>query len=425
MQKKLDSSTIMLGFIAILFGLGGTYALRQYLQQEPPPVAEAPAPPRPPQKLTVPLASRNIRPGTKITLDDVALYKMTREEIKKTLKVQSFMTNPDQILGKLVLNPIKKGKTFNTEDFYPQGSGPGIAKRIPPGLRAITIMMEPTGALIGFAGPGQHVDVLFHYGEEGSVAGNAGAVNGANGANNGNTFFPAHHLFNPPRNRDYFGNTLGGSGSGLGTSRALQNATVTLVQDAEIMALGRDSTPNTAARGLPQTEKIPVTLAVTPRDAEVLRVASGHGELSLTMRAPKDARHVALADPVTLEEIINVRKESHQMVIHRGKSVSRLNFGGGSVIESRAYGAQQAGNAPDKKQDAQQNQTPALNVVAPFPYWLYPPNPNLNPPNSKPTNSPEGASANRNAQPNGPQGSPQISPQSSQSSPLIYQDRTP
>ena len=92
MQKKLDSSTIMLGFIAILFGLAGTYALRQYLQEEPPPpVVEAPAP-RPPQKVTVPLASRDIQAGTKISMDDVALYKMTREEMKKTIKAQSFMT---------------------------------------------------------------------------------------------------------------------------------------------------------------------------------------------------------------------------------------------------------------------------------------------------------------------------------------------
>ncbi len=420
MQKKLDSSTIMLGFIAILFGLAGTYALRQYLQEEPPPpVVEAPAP-RPPQKVTVPLASRDIQAGTKISMDDVALYKMTREEMKKTIKAQSFMTNPDQILGKLVLNPIKKGKTFNTQDFYPPGTGPGIARRIPPGARALTIMMEPTGALIGFAGPGQHVDVLFHYGVEGSVAGNSGAA----AANGSNTFVPGHHQFNPPRNRDYFGNTIGASGPGLGASERLQNATVTLVQDAEIMALGQDSTPTTSAKGLSQAEKIPVTLAVSPRDAEILRVAAGHGELSLTLRAPKDAQHVALADPVTLDEIINVRKHSHQMVIHRGKSVSRLNFAGGSTIESKSYGGQQqVDNTPlnqPNQPNAQQSPVPAVNIVAPYPYWMYPPN-------SPPIGPPQAQFNPANRNPN-PQAAPATQPTNSRGSqpgPTSQRGRTP
>ena len=413
-MQKLDSSTILLAFIAILFGLGGTYALRQYLRQAPPVVAETLAP-KPPQKITVPLASRNIATGTRITMDDVALYKMTREEIKKSVKVHTFMTNPDQILGKLVMTPIKKGRPFNTEDFYPPGTIPGIGKRIPTGTRALTIMMEPTGALIGFAGPGQHVDVLFHYGQIGSLAGGAslggsGSGGGAGAPNAG--FVPPHHLFNPPRNRDYFGNTIGGGGGGIGGGfgggSGLQNATVTLVQDVEIMALGRESTPTDAARQLASDEKVPVTLAVSPRQAELIRVAAGHGVLSLTLRAPADEAHVVLRDPVTIDEIINVSKESNQMVIHRGTSVSRLNFAGSISVESKLSTAQVNNNTNSDKanpSNAQQPPLRAVNTASPYPYWPYPPQQfvpglppgyypqqNINPQQQQPVN--QGSSSN-------------------------------
>jgi len=390
-MQKFDSTTILLGFIAILFGLAGTYVLRQYLRQPPPPAVAVPAPPRPPQKITIPLASQ-------------ALFRMTREEVKNSIKAHAFMTNPDQILGKLVMNPIKKGKTFNTQDFYPPGTSPGIAKRIPPGSRAITILMEPTGAMIGFAGSGQHVDVLFHYGQTGSVS---GVAIGVNNEQTTGGFVPPHHQFNPPRNRDYFGNTIG-AGGGIGTAgSALQNATVTLVQDAEIMAIGNDSTPTTVAKGIAENLKIPVTLVVTPHEAELLRVAAGHGELSMTLRSPGDGKQVKLPDPVTLAEIINVNQRTHQMIVHRGRSVSRLNFSGDKTIESKIFGSptqtakddnSTSPNSPNGP-NAQQSPLPAINIVSPYPYWAYPqpgipgapPSPNQQQPVANPNPSSNGS----------------------------------
>ena len=74
----------MLAFFAILFGLAGTYVLRVY-RREPPAVVAPPPPEKKIVRITVPLASRDIASGTQITLDDVALYKMTREEMMQVM----------------------------------------------------------------------------------------------------------------------------------------------------------------------------------------------------------------------------------------------------------------------------------------------------------------------------------------------------
>ena len=62
----------------------------------------------------------------------------------------------------------------------------------------------------------------------------------------------------------------------------LRSATATLVQSVEILALGRNSTPTDTSTGLTRDNLVSVTLAVDPRQAELIRVAEGHGELSLT-----------------------------------------------------------------------------------------------------------------------------------------------
>lgn len=339
--------------------------LRQYLNQPQVEKAEAPRPPVP-RKIVVPLASRTIQPGTQISLDDIALYRMTRDEIRKSIKLSAFMTNPDQIIGKFARKLISKDQPFLTEDFYPDGNRPGIAQRIPAGARAITVMMDPTSALMGFAGPGQRVDVLFHYGKTSELSEEATPGSDRQG------YYPPHFVFNPPKLRDYYGRGLNGNhaSGGANADQGLQSATVTLVQDAEIMAIGQNSIPTQTANGLADDEQVPVTLAVSPRQAELLRVAGGHGELSLTLRSPSDQTEVALLDPVTLDEIISVKQRNHEMVIHRGKNVSTLNFAGGSRILRKNFNPQVLTDVTSDPTD-RQSPLPAINIVAPYSLWPY------------------------------------------------------
>ncbi|MCA9264603.1 MAG: Flp pilus assembly protein CpaB [Planctomycetales bacterium] len=329
-NSQLNSGTILLAFVAMMAGLGGTYAIRTYTRQ-PQPTAEAPkAPPaEKPVKITVPLASRDIPAGTEISLDDVALYRMTREEINQQIPAKTFMTNPEQIIGKILMVDLPRGKTFATKDFFPSGQSPGVSKRLQPGLRAMTVVLNSTNALLGFAGPGQRVDVLFHFSDE------SGGASGGRGKGKGNGPLFGHHDFNAPHRRDYWGNSLEGDATEW-SEMGFSGATSTLAQNVEILALGRRAIPTDAASGLPD-DQVAVTLAVNPRQAELLRVADGHGELSLTLRSPDDEQQVELMNPVTLDQIIDVDKTVHQMEIYRGKSVSRLNFRSGLIVKRRTF----------------------------------------------------------------------------------------
>ena len=90
---KINSGTILIAFFAILAGMIGAYAYRQLNQ--PQPVVEATPPPPPPKvkSIVVPMVSRTLAPGQKITKDDVALVRLTTKQLKEMgLAGKAFMT---------------------------------------------------------------------------------------------------------------------------------------------------------------------------------------------------------------------------------------------------------------------------------------------------------------------------------------------
>ena len=338
-MAQINSGTIMLAFFAVLFGLAGTYAIKNARQPVvEPQLVEARTLPK---LVTVPVASRDIPAGGQIVLDDVALLKMNAKDVRTRVKAKTFMTSPKQIIGKTVLREIKRGSTFDTQDFYPQGKGPGILDRLRPGQRAITINVSPIHALIGFAGPGQNVDVLFHY-----------ALNTGQGQAATENGLPQP---NPNQSR-----------SESATLPNIHGATSTIVQNAEILALQKRSLPTRDATGIGEQEYVSITLAVTPQEAELLRVAGGHGELSLTLRPESDANEVPLVGPVTLDKIIEIKNNQHEMEIYRGQRFSRVRFQGSQTIEERSFHSQ-TGNANNDSNSQQQSPIPPASNSAPNP----------------------------------------------------------
>jgi len=303
---KVNSGTILLAFFAVAAGLIGVHFYRE--ANRPKPVVAPPqvAKKTTPKGMIVPMVSRTLKPGQTISKDDVALVKLTREQMDSNGLSKAFMSKPDQIIGKTVKRELRRGSTFDTRDFYPVGQGPGIVGRVKPGQRAITVDMLPTNALVGFAGAGQSVDVLFHYGQFEDESNNNALAPGSNRG--------------PRRRNDNI-------------PMALRSATATLIQGAEILAFNQQTVPVDETRGLPLDQRVLVTLSVFPREAELLRMASGHGELSLTLRSPSDKENVPTVTPRTVDEIIDVRNNVQEMEIYRGGKVSRLQFQGGTVIK--------------------------------------------------------------------------------------------
>lgn len=112
-----------------------------------------------------------------------------------------------------------------------------IVERLPVGMRAVTVPVDPSGLVDGFAVPGTMVDVLFRL----------STLDG----------------------RDDFAET-----------------TFTILENVQVMAVAQSTEPVLAALQDGDDRKMArVTLAVTPEQATKLKVVEGRGDLSLALRS--------------------------------------------------------------------------------------------------------------------------------------------
>lgn len=235
-MARISSGTMTVVVFAILVGLGGAFVVRQKLKQPGlPPLRDLPTSE---QAIIVPTAAMDLTPGQSLTINEIALVTLTPEKYRASdFAGVPFMRDPNQISGRRVKAAIKKGEPFLPELFYPSNAGPGIAEKLQPGYRAVTVPIENIGAVEGFAVPGSMVDVMFRSRTEGDRP----------------------------------------------------EVTLTLLERVEVLALDTNviqGQPPTPAPG--ESRAGSVTLAVTPQQGKILKVVEGRGELSLALRSDDD-----------------------------------------------------------------------------------------------------------------------------------------
>lgn len=289
-MSRITPGTVIVGIFAVLFGLVGAYGVRKYLQTEKP----APPPPAGPQTQIVPLAGMDLTPGRTIVQGEVALLQLTPQQIEERMKdgrlPKQYMTNPQQIIGRILKTPLKQGDAFKTEDFYAEGTGPTIAEKLEPGLRAVTIPVEGTGALGGFDGPGSYVDVVFRT-EADDQAG-------------------------------------------------IPETTVTLLEGVQVLAMEEADKRNPPGTKLENR----VTLAVTAAQANALKIAEGRGTFALSLRNPEDVEIAVATIPQTLDRLLNLpTRNEHVTAIYRGGAAQTVSFPGAATIPQPAVALPVAG----------------------------------------------------------------------------------
>lgn len=235
-MAKVSSGTMTVTVFAALVGLGGAFVVRQTMQRPAP--VETAAPAAAPAPVIVPLAAMDLQPGRKLTLNDIAPRRLTQEEFKKSeFRKVTFLSSTTQIQGRSLRKAVPAGRPFQPDDFFPDGAGPDIADRLQAGYRAVTVPIESVGSVNGFAVPGSIVDVLFRAKPEGVR--------------------PA--------------------------------VTLTLLERIEVLAFNVNTTQGMRDPALNNNlQTATVTLAVTPQQAKILKVVEGRGDMSLTLRNPKD-----------------------------------------------------------------------------------------------------------------------------------------
>jgi pilus assembly protein CpaB len=235
-MAKVSSGTMTVTVFAALVGLGGAFVVRQTMQRSPAP--EAPTEPTAaPAPVIVPLAALDLTVGRKVTLNDIAPQRMSRDEFNKSeFRKVTFLGNTLQIQGRTLRKSVPAGRPFQPDDFFPDGAGPDIAERLQAGYRAVTVPIDNVGHVNGFAVPGSIVDLLFRAKPEGAR--------------------PA--------------------------------VTLTLLERVEVLAFNVNTTQGMRDPAVTPTAAATVTLAVTPQQAKILKVVEGKGDISLTLRNPKD-----------------------------------------------------------------------------------------------------------------------------------------
>jgi len=270
---------------AILIGLAGAYSVRQYLKQAPEVVAEE-AEEVTPAMVFVPTAARDLIAGKSLTINDIVLHKMTRDEFRKSeFAGKSFMPDTQQIIGRTLREPLSTSNVFQPANFYADGEGPGVAELLKPGMRAVTVAIKNIGAVEGFARPGSQVDILYR----------ADA-------------------------RD-----------------ETPEVTMTLLENVEVLAVGTATVPGqTVSVGNGRSNQDgSVTLAVTLYQAKALKVVEGHGELTLVLRRPDDfadvqavSHETTVDEKMTLERLVGLKpvRRKRELEIYRGGQREMITF---------------------------------------------------------------------------------------------------
>jgi|SRR5688572_493545 len=171
--------------------------------------------------------------------------------VKKTEAPAGALTNSVQVVGKVLTRPMAEGEVFTKSSFSTDQKGVSFAAAITEGKRAVTISLQDHNGMAGILYPGSVVDVLV---------------------------------------------TLMGP-----NSSTREAVSTTVLQGLQVIGIGsqtvaaedefKDKNPGALAKQ-GQVNTRMVTLLVTPKQAEMLQLATKFGSVSLSMRNPRDSKPV-------------------------------------------------------------------------------------------------------------------------------------
>lgn len=196
------------------------------------------------REMTQLVATANDVPaGVALSAKDVALI-----DWPTNVPLAGSYTKVDAVIGHPVLHSMGAKQPILERDLGVEGSGIGLATKIPPGMRATAVRSNEIVGVAGFLYPGSHVDVLATY----SLPGNAGSL------------------------------------------------TQTVLQDVEVLTAGQTIEPD--PQGKAQQVNV-VTLLLNPEDSQKLQLASTQGTIQFVLRNGTDQKSVDL-HPTHIDQLI-------------------------------------------------------------------------------------------------------------------------
>lgn len=201
------------------------------------------------------VATKSIDPGEIIKPEEVAYMEWPAAK-----PIDGAFTKTEDAVGRSTIYPIEKGQMLLGKYLAAPGAGIGLTTKISEGMRAVALRSDDVIGVAGFLFPGSRVDVLVTY-------------------------------------------------------RSSQNPepqTVTVVQDAQVLAVGHEVHPDPEGKAASVNV---VTVLAQPEDAEKLVLASTQGSIYFMLRNGGDHQQSANI-PVDLRDIGKSHLEK-PAVLHR------------------------------------------------------------------------------------------------------------
>jgi pilus assembly protein CpaB len=238
--------TVVLALIALLFAGGTALLVRARLAQPPVTAAALPARSAAPQKLVL-VARTAIGRGEILKNADIAWQAWPNDAISVAYIVAG--TAPaSAFAGSVAREPFVAGEPIIKAKLVAPGDRSFLAAVLRPGMRAVSVPVSTTSGIAGFVFPGDRVDVLTTYA---LPSGDTGG----------------HELE--------------------------RKVAETVLHNVRVLAIDQQL-ENKGGAAMPAHT---VTLELTPKESQVIALASDVGQLTLSLRSLDAGHDGAAADP--------------------------------------------------------------------------------------------------------------------------------
>jgi pilus assembly protein CpaB len=203
-------------------------------------------------------AARDLPPGTRLTKQDVRIITVIEKD-----RPAGALEAPAEVIGRALVYPVNANEAITAGRLSSVGGAEGAAAIIEPGKRAISVPYTDVAGASGLIEAKSRVDVLF-----------------------------------------------------TRTGNAVEAMTVTVLEDIEVLSVGRNiqaTSATSAQKGTPAPgggQNRTVTLIVNPEQAQKIELAKNQGRISLSLRNPTDRgvqQEPAAATMETIDPMLVVR----------------------------------------------------------------------------------------------------------------------
>lgn len=246
---------IIIGVLVLTLGVAAvsTYLIRTF--QTPEAMEQLEREKAVPKKFVL-VATRDLQIGARVKPEDMTWVVWVDEALRDDYVVreergveadEEDLTGP--FVGSLVRHEIKASEPIIAGKLFKRDTSGFLAGVLEPGVRATTVKVDQFTSVGGFIMPGDRVDVLLTH-------------------NKGPNAFPEEQRKDPD-------------------NPVMAWMTETIMRNLQVLSVGQQMGPaaeDAAAQVAPS-----ITLAVTPKQAEILTVAMSMGKLSFVLRGLSDA----------------------------------------------------------------------------------------------------------------------------------------